>query len=118
MVADGPVPVGDALCAGLLLYGAYALGQSMANSSGDDNVVSFPDTKTDEGEQRDTDDIDPCEDLLAAFTVRLVQLLGRASQGIDVTFEVRQYQAALREFMMLCPELSSRAPKIPPELLK
>ena len=118
VVADGPLPIGDAVCAGMLLYGAYAFGQKMANSSGNDNVIPFPDTKADEGEQCDTDDIDPCEELLAALQVRLIQLLGRAPQGIDVTFEVRQYQAALRDFLMLCPELSSRAPKIPPELLK
>jgi hypothetical protein len=97
---------------------AAAVAQMAGDTPKDDNVVPFPDTKTDDAEQCDTDDIDPCEELLAALQVRLVQLLGRASQGIDVTFEVRQYQMALREFLLLCPELSRRAPKIPPELLR
>ena len=45
VLVDGPLPIGDAVCAGVLLYGAYALGQAMTSDSDDSNVIPFPTQK-------------------------------------------------------------------------
>jgi RHS repeat-associated protein len=117
----GPVGCGVGAAIGTAVVGGLALAAIMStpgDTPKDDGKVVplFPKDKTKEAEQCRPDDIDPCEELLAALQVRYVQLMSRAAQGIDVTFEVRQYMTALGEFTLLCPELSRRAPKLPPEL--
>ena len=89
-----------------------------AIQSGGGKVIPFPSKpKTETCEKDDCSD-DPCTELLVALKVRFLQMVARAGSGIDVTFELRQYEAARAEFCKVCPAICSQAPKIPGQLQK
>ena len=67
--ADGPVPVGDALCLGYLLYTGVTAIAAGTNSAppiampmDDDNVIPFPGTRADPKDDTTTDDPPYCPD--------------------------------------------------------
>ena len=113
--AGGSTAVGGGLTVGKAVTGGILTG-IMLSIPGDTSLPGDAANDPDFCPVEDDDDIDPCEDLLVGLQIRIIQIDQRLSQGIDVTFEVLQYKAALKEFIMLCPHMRLRAPRIPPSL--